>query len=94
MLRPRLPRIALSLRRSLHNVPPLTHDFTNGVPGLLSPAGFDIAWTQYQSLMVEKLNNLTVGMPAFICLNGRPLRVIAFNLRLVGLQAEFEGSVV
>lgn len=65
MLRPRLPRIGLSLRtsrRSLHHVPLLTHDFSNGVPGLLSAPGFDIAWTQYQSLMVEKLNVLTAGM--------------------------------
>ncbi|KAH8815196.1 Manganese/iron superoxide dismutase [Xylogone sp. PMI_703] len=61
MLRPRLPRIGFSLRRALHQVPPLTHDFRNGVPGLLSPAGFNMAWTQYQSLMVEKLNNLIVG---------------------------------
>jgi Fe-Mn family superoxide dismutase len=38
------------------------HDFREGVPGLLSPAGFDMAWTQYQSLMLEKLSNLTAGM--------------------------------
>jgi hypothetical protein len=68
MLRPTLvPRIGRSLtlrpfRRSLHQVPPLAHDFSNeGIPGLLGPAGFDMAWTQYQSLMVEKLNSLTVG---------------------------------
>ncbi|TVY87660.1 37S ribosomal protein, mitochondrial [Lachnellula willkommii] len=62
MLRPALPRIANSLKlfhRSLHNVPILNHNFNNGVPGLLSPAGFDMAWTQYQALMVEKLNVLT-----------------------------------
>ena len=67
MLRPSLvPRIGAScrtFRRSLHNVPRLSHDFANeGVPGFLGPAGFDIAWTQYQSLMVERLNRLTAGM--------------------------------
>jgi hypothetical protein len=66
MLRPSLvPRIGAScriFRRSLHNVPRLTHDFaSDGVPGLLGPAGFDISWTQYQSVMVERLNRLTVG---------------------------------
>ncbi|KAF8863397.1 manganese and iron superoxide dismutase [Acephala macrosclerotiorum] len=66
MLRPRLPRIGLALRsfrRSIHNVPPLSHNFTEGVPGLLSPAGFDMAWTQYQSLMCQKLTDLTAGGP-------------------------------
>jgi hypothetical protein len=65
MLRPTLPRIGRALgtfRRSLHSVPPLTHNFQEGVPGLLSPNGFDMAWTQYQNLMVEKLNVLTAGM--------------------------------
>ncbi|RDL34588.1 uncharacterized protein BP5553_07716 [Venustampulla echinocandica] len=64
MLRPSIPRIGRSLntfRRSLHHVPLLPHNFQNGVPGLLSPAAFDISWTQYQSLMVEKLNVLTAG---------------------------------
>ncbi len=65
MLRPRLFRIGNSLRtfrRSVHSAPSLTHDFREGVPGLLSPQGFDMAWTQYQSLMLEKLSNLTAGM--------------------------------
>jgi Fe-Mn family superoxide dismutase len=70
MLRPALPRIGRSLRscrRSLHtefhNVPLLKHSFQlDGVPDLLSVAAVDIAWTQYQGLMVEKLNALTAGM--------------------------------
>ncbi|KAL1976691.1 hypothetical protein VTN31DRAFT_2973 [Thermomyces dupontii] len=48
--------------RYLHRVPQLTHDAyfkEHGVPDLLSPEGFDFAWTQYQGLMVEKLNLLT-----------------------------------
>lgn len=34
------------------------------MPDLLSPEGFDFAWTQYQGLMVEKLNLLTQGAAA------------------------------
>ena len=73
MLRPRLraPRLAASSlalratinsRRSLHLVPQLKHDFAEtGVPDLMSPAGFQIAWADYQGLVVEKLNALTAG---------------------------------
>jgi hypothetical protein len=68
MFRPRLriPRVGLarqtpSFQRSMHHVPPLAHDFREGVPGLLSAEGFDIAWTQYMTLMMEKLNALTAG---------------------------------
>lgn len=44
-------------------MPRLRHDYTeNGVPNLMSPAGFSIAWSDYMSLAVEKLNALTVGM--------------------------------
>ena len=50
-----------SLRRSIHHIPPLSHDFKDGVPGLLSAGGFDMAWNQYMALMMEKLNNLTAG---------------------------------
>lgn len=66
MLRPRLPRAGNVLRsfqkRGLRTLPMLNHDFSNGVPGLLSAAGYDMAWTQYQSLMIQKLDALTVGM--------------------------------
>ena len=65
LLRPGLPRIGRSIRqfqRSLHYVPGLPHDFKDGIPEFLSPAAFDIAWTQYQGLMVQKLNMLTAGM--------------------------------
>src|SRR4051794_37710031 len=65
MLRPGLARIGHSLRsfrRSLLHVPPLPHNFEkDGVDGLIGPAAFNMAWTQYQSLMVEKLNRLTAG---------------------------------
>lgn len=72
MLRPRLraPRLAFGLglratanaRRSLHHVPELPHDYSQGVPNLMSAGGFSIAWTDYMKLMIEKLNALTVGM--------------------------------
>lgn len=42
-------------------MPSLLHDFSEGVPNLMSPAGFQIAWTDYMGLMVEKLNALTAG---------------------------------
>ncbi|VUC36120.1 unnamed protein product [Clonostachys rosea] len=72
MFRPRLrvPRVGASIglqaaanaRRSYHQVPRLRHDYTEtGVPNLMSPAGFSIAWSDYMSLAVEKLNALTVG---------------------------------
>jgi Fe-Mn family superoxide dismutase len=75
MLRPilRAPRSAVGLglrstvnaRRSIHHVPQLPHDYSEGVPNLMSPGGFSIAWTEYMKLMVEKLNALTVGMCGF-----------------------------
>lgn len=44
-------------------MPRLRHDYTEtGVPNLMSPAGFSIAWSDYMSLAIEKLNALTVGM--------------------------------
>ncbi|KAE8150539.1 Manganese/iron superoxide dismutase [Aspergillus avenaceus] len=54
-----LPRFQF---RGLHHVPKLTHDAqfkASGVPQLLSPEAFDFAWTQYQSLLINKLNLLT-----------------------------------
>ncbi len=48
-----------------HRLPALPHDATyaeHGVDGFLSPEGFDLAWTQYQSMMIEKLNTMTISM--------------------------------
>lgn len=53
-------------RRSIHHVPPLTYDETfkrEGIPGLLTDHGYRIAWTEYQALLVHKLNELTAGEP-------------------------------
>lgn len=50
--------------RGLHQVPSLNHGAyfkENGVPELLSPEGYEFSWTQYQSLLVNKLNLLTQG---------------------------------
>lgn len=35
----------------------------DGVPGLFSPRGYQIGWTEYQSHIMEKLNKLTAGEP-------------------------------
>ncbi|KAI1640469.1 Manganese/iron superoxide dismutase [Biscogniauxia mediterranea] len=71
MFRPRLriPRVgsllrrpATPFRRGIHYVPPLEHiDPEQGVPGLLTPDGFDFAWTQYMNLMIQKLNTMVAG---------------------------------
>lgn len=50
--------------RRLHQVPLLTHQAyleENGLPGVLSKEGFDLAWNQYQGYMVAKLNAMTEG---------------------------------
>jgi superoxide dismutase len=41
-----------------------------GVPGLFTPKGFQIAWTDYQQHMVDELNASTSGMLAL--LHSRP----------------------
>ena len=56
-----LPRFQV---RSLHRVPQLSNDQyfkDNGVPELLSPEAFDFSWTQYQGLLIDKLNLMTQG---------------------------------
>lgn len=50
--------------RRLHSVAPLTEDGRfdrDGVPGLLSPEGFDIAYNTYQAHVLNKLNQWTAG---------------------------------
>lgn len=56
-----------SLARSLYTVPTLdnhTELQRNGVPGLLTPKGFQTAYTDYQSLMIDELNESTAGTPS------------------------------
>lgn len=52
---------AANAARSMHTVPSLDHDFSKGVPNLMSDDGFGLAWTDYMSMCVGKLNALTVG---------------------------------
>lgn len=50
--------------RGVHRIPQLQFDayYTkNGIPEFMSPEAFDFAWTQYQSILIEKLNLLTQG---------------------------------
>lgn len=55
-------RLAPGLRqRSIHTMPTLSHNFKDGVPGLLSADGFDMAWNQYMQHTLDKLNALTEG---------------------------------
>lgn len=63
----RIPRVALATatrqipQRRMHSLPQLPHNYANGIPGLLSAEGYDMAWTQYQTLMLDKLNSLIAG---------------------------------
>jgi Fe-Mn family superoxide dismutase len=50
-----------SARRSLHSVPSLPHDFSQGVPKLMSPGGFALAWTDYMTVTLDKLNAMIAG---------------------------------
>lgn len=36
-------------------------DNRQGVPGLLSPEGFDMAWNEYMTMLLGKLNSLVAG---------------------------------
>ncbi|ROT36799.1 superoxide dismutase [Sodiomyces alkalinus F11] len=65
--RVRIPRLRVlapqlaSQQRSLHSVPKLDHDYSEGVPGLFSPDGFHMAWTQQMTYTLDKLNALVAG---------------------------------
>ncbi|KAL1957581.1 hypothetical protein VTO42DRAFT_5692 [Malbranchea cinnamomea] len=50
--------------RKVHNVPQLAYGkifSEQGIPDVMSPEGYDMAWTQYQSFLIHKLNLLTNG---------------------------------
>ncbi|KAI0974551.1 manganese and iron superoxide dismutase [Xylaria arbuscula] len=72
MLRPRLriPQAAGALlrrptalfTRSEHTVPVLDHfNADESVPGLLSPGGYETAWTKYMDHVTGKLNSMIAG---------------------------------
>ncbi|SZF03122.1 unnamed protein product [Blumeria hordei] len=51
-----LPR---NFSRTIFYVPPLPHfEKTRGIPGLLTEPAFEIAWVQYQSMLLKNLNRL------------------------------------
>ncbi|KAK0763146.1 hypothetical protein N5P37_004130 [Trichoderma harzianum] len=51
----------INAARGLHSVPALPHDFSEGVPNLMSPGGFSLAWTDYMTVTVDKLNAMIAG---------------------------------
>lgn len=69
MLRPRLlraalPRFGLGQVRREHTLPPM-EKFENGIDGLMTPLGFQIAWKDYQQMLVDKINQYTSGPYSF-----------------------------
>ncbi|KAF7915756.1 uncharacterized protein EAE98_009367 [Botrytis deweyae] len=68
MFRSRFPRIGRSVQKNFfrsisQHVPPLKHDFTNGIPEFIGPQAFELSWTSYQKLMVDKLSDAIAGVP-------------------------------
>ncbi|MCJ1478032.1 hypothetical protein MMC13_006707 [Lambiella insularis] len=64
LLKPSIAVRSPQRRHLAHRVPLLDHDAqfnSQGIPNLLSREGYDIAWTQYHSYLVQKLNALTAG---------------------------------
>ncbi|KAK6842160.1 hypothetical protein PG995_001237 [Apiospora arundinis] len=65
--RVRIPRVRIAQaqplmqRRSLHQVPIPEFSSAQGIPKLLSPDGFHLAYTDYMQLLVDKLNALVGG---------------------------------
>ncbi|KAH8890938.1 manganese and iron superoxide dismutase [Thozetella sp. PMI_491] len=61
---PRVPRVSAvqpAARRWKHHIPSLNYDIKDGIPRFLSPPAVGIAWSDYMTLMIEKLNNMTAG---------------------------------
>lgn len=58
--------LQIGQRRSLHELPQLkAHGLEfreNGIPPFLSLEAYTLAWFDYQSMLIEKLNQLTFGM--------------------------------
>jgi len=56
--------ILSAAQRSLHQVPDLQHQEkfkAEGIPPLFSKKGFQVAWEDYQGMLVEGLNDLVAG---------------------------------
>ncbi|KXT00976.1 hypothetical protein AC578_8193 [Pseudocercospora eumusae] len=53
-------------QRYKHDVPLLGFEDVfqeKGVPGLFAPRGYEMAWTEYQAHIIQKLNDLVAGEP-------------------------------
>ncbi|KAH6612667.1 Fe superoxide dismutase-like protein [Boeremia exigua] len=93
-------RQAPTCARSLYTVPSLDrHDqlVANGIPGLFSPTGFQVAFSEYQQHTVDELNNETAGGPyegqdvksLVIELARDPLKAYPFNLASMAFNNHF-----
>ncbi|KAK4216003.1 Manganese/iron superoxide dismutase [Rhypophila decipiens] len=47
---------AVQQSRSKHSVPPLKFNTEDGIPGFLTGPSIEMAWTEYQTLMLDKLD--------------------------------------
>lgn len=64
-----LLRYALPSVRGLHNMPVLANNNNweeNGIKDFMTSDGFQFAWTDHQSWLVENLNRLTEGAVAVL----------------------------
>ena len=55
-------RDAMGLRKDVYRLPPLAGIEGRGIHGFLSPNAMNIAWTQYQQMMIDKVRSRVVGM--------------------------------
>jgi superoxide dismutase, Fe-Mn family len=63
--RPLTINLSKSKCRKLHTVPELAHIRKNqGISGLLSASGVDVAWFQYQQFLMDRLNESAKGTSA------------------------------
>ncbi|KAG9196706.1 superoxide dismutase, Fe-Mn family [Alternaria panax] len=86
--------------RSLYTVPPLDDHARlqqRGVPGLLSPEGFNTAYTEYQRHIVDELNASTAGTPfenqeakdLVVDFARDPIKAYAFNIASMAFNNHF-----
>ncbi|CAO2649016.1 Nn.00g099650.m01.CDS01 [Neocucurbitaria sp. VM-36] len=89
-----------SFARTLYAVPTLENHVElqqNGVPGLLTPKGFKVAYTDYQQHMIDELNESTAGTPfenqdtksLVIEFARDPQRAYAFNIASMAFNNHF-----
>ncbi|CAN9389784.1 hypothetical protein AA0112_g2533 [Alternaria arborescens] len=93
-------RIPSPAARNIYTVPPLDNHAVieqNGVPGLLSPKGFNTAYTEYQGHIVDELNASTAGTQfenqeakALVVDFARdPMKAYAFNIASMAFNNHF-----